>query len=251
MSPSSLSPLAAFEWNNYSKLWISAGCIACLLLLILFDTCLQHLKLAAQNEDKAAGKDPAPPQEAKGPATASFEKFTQLLKTTLGMSGCFVLIGIALAYITNEGDPPHASFGLWIWGSQLCLAALLLIAFVCYASVRTSYAEDGNHIKFTPHTDGFKGLYAVMKENGSLVGVVLGFASLAWIQFFTAKDPENKAEAKSSAIPVIVMPGDQASREALYHSLRKEFDQKPAADTPPGEVKFDKSKETSATSSTE
>jgi len=66
--------------------------------------------------------------------------------------------------------------GLWVWGvATVALAAFSVVVIVCAGL----YLDAG--AQFSPRVPrALPGLYLAIKEHGSLLGLMLGFSSLAW-----------------------------------------------------------------------
>jgi hypothetical protein len=67
-------------------------------------------------------------------------------------------------------------WGLWIWGAAtVALAASSIVVIVASGL----YLDVG--AQFSPRVPrGLPGLYLALKEHGTLLGLLLGFSSLAW-----------------------------------------------------------------------
>ena len=72
-------------------------------------------------------------------------------------------------------------WGLWIWGAATVALAVFSVAVIMAAGF---FLDAG--AQFSPRVPrGLPGLYLALKEHGTLLGLLLGFSSLAWTLYAT------------------------------------------------------------------
>lgn len=87
--------------------------------------------------------------------------------------------------------------GTWVWGGVMIWIFVCVLYTIVWGALHIDVVtaaidayKDAD--KTNPPLDFVCSLYVAIQQNGSLVGVALGFVSLAWVNFFTSKGGDDE-----------------------------------------------------------
>jgi hypothetical protein len=85
-----------------------------------------------------------------------------------------------VAMMANETSGRTTNIGIWVWGGLTAVASVTLFAVIV-----TGGAYLDAEGKFLPGTPRFvAGMYHALKDQGTLIGALVGFSALAWAHFY-------------------------------------------------------------------
>ncbi|MEM7191091.1 MAG: hypothetical protein AAF439_15880 [Pseudomonadota bacterium] len=117
--------------------------------------------------------------------------------------------------------------GMWFWGGVMVWVLVSVVYTIAWGAMHLEHLvglkdEHGNLKAGVSGIDGVCRMYLAMEQHGSLLGVALGFVSLAWVNFFMSKKDGNAAEgsAKPSSIGIQIV-GFENSLSRLEASVKQ------------------------------